>query len=145
MHHMLRTVSLIMMIAGSLFSCNQTKKMQQESNTAAVHPDMAAWNTHVDSYHEVMSTTFHPAENGDLKPLRTRATTLAERGEAWAKAAIPAHLNGKGLEAKLQLLAKGSRDIADLVAANASDETLTTAITALHDVFHEVVEMGSGH
>ena len=45
----------------------------------------------------------------------------------------------------LALLAKGSRDIANQVAKQESDEALTKAITALHDVFHEVVEMGGGH
>lgn len=126
-------------------SCGQTQKAQQTTSSSAAASDLAPWNTHVDAYHEVMSTTFHPAEEGDLQPLKTKAGMLAERGAAWANMTLPASLKGKGIEAKLQALATGSREIAELVQKNASDEALTKAITALHDVFHEVVEMGGGH
>lgn len=138
---------LLLAVALGFFSCNPTKSAQRETTPApaATDPQMGAWNQNVDAYHEVMSSTFHPAENGDLKPLKERAATLAERAETWATTALPASLKGKGLEEKLVLLAKGSRDIANQVASQRSDEELTKAITALHDVFHEVVEMGGGH
>ena len=138
---------LLLAVALGIFSCSPTKSAQREAPLApvATDPAISAWNKNVDAYHEVMSSTFHPAENGDLKPLKTRATTLAERAETWAATALPASLKGKGVEEKLGQLAKGSRDIANQVAGQASDEALTKAITALHDVFHEVVEMGGGH
>ena len=43
--------------------------------------------TELKAFHEVMSQTFHPAEKGDLKPIRARAGEIArietdfERGE----------------------------------------------------------------
>ncbi len=143
-----KTLSCLLLAAAlGVLSCNPTKSAQGGATPVptATDPQMSAWNKNVDAYHEVMSSTFHPAENGDLKPLKTRAATLAERAETWAATALPTSLKGKGLEEKLALLAKGSRDIANQVAKQESDEALTKAITALHDVFHEVVEMGGGH
>ncbi len=128
-------------------SCDTTKKMQESSTASASASDalMVAWNKNLDGFHAIMSSTFHPAEEGNLAPLKTQAATMADRAAAWAKAELPAGMKGKGVEAILKNLADGSKNLADMVKSNASDQALTEAITKLHDVFHSVMEVGGGH
>jgi hypothetical protein len=37
----------------------------------------------LEAYHDVMSQTFHPAEEGKLEPIRKRAGELAEKARQW--------------------------------------------------------------
>ena len=91
-------------------------------------------------FHTVMSQTFHPAEEGNFKPLRTRSEEMIKTAEAWKKSAIPAsYKDVKGIETTLAKLVDGSKNIDKQVKANASDEELKKSITALHDVFHTIV------
>ena len=51
------------------------------------------------AFHGVMSQTFHPAEEGDLKPIRERSGELVEKAKAWKASAIPAdYTDVKGIE-----------------------------------------------
>lgn len=116
----------------SLSSC--ANKMASKNAPA----DPAAWEAAKSAYHEVMSKTFHPAEEGNLAPLKSRYMELADKSAAWAALPLPADQQGKGLEAVLAQLAKESKALGRTVR-NGSDAEITTAITALHETFHQVV------
>ncbi|MBP9077109.1 MAG: hypothetical protein KBG02_09635 [Haliscomenobacter sp.] len=147
---MKKSVFTFIVVAASMLllvsACDTTKKMQDTASTAAASdPLMVAWNKNLDGFHSVMSSTFHPAEEGNLAPLKANAATMADKATAWAKAELPSGMKGKGVEAILKNLADGSKNLADMVKSNASDQALTDAITKLHDVFHSVMEVGGGH
>lgn len=55
-------------------------------------------------YHSAMSTTFHPAEEGKLEPIKTRSGELAAAASAWLKSTPPAEFNKPAILAKLKLL-----------------------------------------
>lgn len=99
-------------------------------------------------FHTVMSQTFHPAEEGNLKPLRERSEEMVKTAEAWNKSAIPAdYKDVKGIQETLAKLVDGAKNIDKLVKSKATDDELKKAITALHDVFHTIVGLcrpGSG-
>jgi len=108
-------------------------------------PDPAeAWEAAKESFHDVMSATFHPAEEGDLKPLRMEAGKLASRASAWAKLPIPEAHQGKNLEAALTELNAGAKALGP-IAAEGTDAELTEAIVELHDVFHKIVGLCEEH
>ncbi|MFM8450926.1 MAG: hypothetical protein ACKOAY_12540 [Haliscomenobacter sp.] len=141
---MKNTIFLFSLLAlGSWFfvSCSTSKKAASESAAQ----DLVEWNKMVDAYHAVMSTSFHPAEEGDLAPLKKQASLLAQRATDWASIPLSPALEAKGAPQQLKKLVEGSQGIARLVAEGADDPTLTKAITDLHDVFHLLAEMGSGH
>ncbi|MBK6948606.1 MAG: hypothetical protein IPH16_11625 [Haliscomenobacter sp.] len=147
---MKKSVFTFLTLAASMLlfftACDTTKKMQDTASTAAASdPLMTAWNKNLDGFHAVMSSTFHPAEEGNLAPLKANAATMAEKAASWAKAELPSGMKGKGVEAILKNLADGSKNLADMVKANASDQALTDAITKLHDVFHGIMEAGGSH
>jgi hypothetical protein len=92
-----------------------------------------------DDFHEVMGGTFHPSEEGDLKPIRARARELAEKAAVWSKSKPPKQFDSPTIKATLAKLAAESQALADRVAANAGDEEIKKSLAALHDRFHEVV------
>jgi hypothetical protein len=61
------------------------------------------------AFHTVMSQTFHPAEEGDFKPIRERSGEMGEKAKAWKASAIPAEYKDvKGIETSLAALVDGS-------------------------------------
>jgi hypothetical protein len=94
----------------------------------------------LEDFHHVMAETFHPLEEGDLKPIRARAEELAKKASAWAKSTPPKRFAGVNVKEKLAKLDADSHALAKLVAANGGDEDIKKALTALHDEFHEIAE-----
>ena len=94
----------------------------------------------LDEYHKVMSATFHPAENGDLKPLYQNAANLATKAKTLKLSAIPADFQKDGVANSIALLEKESIALAKLVAKKKPEAELKKNIFALHDRFHEIME-----
>ena len=94
----------------------------------------------MDDFHVVMGGTFHPAEEGKLEPIRTRSGEMVTKAAAWEKSTAPEGYDKKAVKSTLKKLVKGAKEIDKLVKANATDQELTTKLTALHDVFHEIME-----
>ncbi|MCC6461359.1 MAG: hypothetical protein IT260_12870 [Saprospiraceae bacterium] len=91
-------------------------------------------------FHEVMSTTFHPAEEGNLAPLREKAGLLVERAQAWKKSAVPAGYKAELTGEILKRLVKQCKTVQKAVKKGKSDAELTASITKAHDIFHEIME-----
>jgi hypothetical protein len=91
-------------------------------------------------FHGVMGSTFHPAEEGNLQPIRTRSQEMVDKAIAWQKSDAPEGYNKKAVKGTLKKLVSGAKEIDQLVKANAADKDLTAKLTALHDVFHEIME-----
>lgn len=92
------------------------------------------------AYHGVMSSTFHPAEEGKLEPIKTRSAELAAAAKAWLKSTPPAEFNKPAILAKLKLLDVESSALDKLIkAGKATDTEITATLTKVHDRFHEIV------
>lgn len=111
------------------------KKKREASKKPSV---FAVWPA-LDEYHKVMSKTFHPAEEGNLDPLKSNAADLAAKATLLKQSKIPADFKKEGIKQSVSLLEKESAALAKLVKNKKSDEELMKAITALHDRFHEIV------
>lgn len=92
------------------------------------------------SFHGVMSETFHPSETGDLKPIRARSGEMAEKAKALSLSKIPAAFNNKEVQAAVAKLKTDSDKLNKLVKKKGNDKAVTTALSALHDTFHMIVE-----
>ncbi len=116
----------------------------QEGETAQATDTEKQWNDAKDAYHSVMQGTFHPAEEGNLEPLKEQYAQLAVRAKEWAALPLPANQQGKGLEEALKELETASAAIGPVVQ-NGSDDEVSQAIVGLHDVFHRVIGMCEDH
>lgn len=93
----------------------------------------------LDDYHMTMAETFHPAEEGDLKPVMMRSGELADKAAALKKSEIPAAFQKEGVKKSVGLLAKESKALDKMVRAQQPEAEIKAAIFALHDRFHELV------
>lgn len=90
-------------------------------------------------FHKVMSQTFHPSEEGNLKPIKERSSELAQKAGLLSKSAIPAAFSSKEVIQATKDLAEESNRLDKIVKAKKSDKEITKALSDLHDTFHKIV------
>ena len=128
---MKQTILVIAAFIGFLFTANQ-------ATAQANWPELKA-------FHGVMSQTFHPMQEGDFKPIRSRSEEMAMKAKAVAQSNIPAEYNTKEILAAVKKLSKDSKKLDKLVKKNGTDEAVTASLTALHDVFHQIMGLCNDH
>lgn len=149
-------VALTLMTA---VACSEQKTEQVENEATATTEEVATEekNDHkhhehsseseewkeMDDYHMLMAETFHPAEEKDFEPIRSKAEEMAQSAETWKNSTAPKAFDKPEIKEKLDLLATESRDLAAFVKTEPTDEALFEKLNALHDRFHEV--MGECH
>ena len=102
--------------------------------------DNDKWNE-LSAFHDVMSATFHPMEEGDFKPIRSRAGEMAANAKQWAESRPPTIYDKPEIKANVAKLAQESKALAALIAKKASDAQIKQSLSALHDRFHEIAGM----
>ncbi len=91
------------------------------------------------NFHTIMAATFHPAEEGNLAPLRSMKDSLYLSATTWQKSPIPMNYKEKETRAALKDLVKQTKKIKQAVDKNESDKDLTEMITEAHEIFHKIV------
>jgi predicted outer membrane protein len=99
----------------------------------------AAWKQ-MEDFHSVMSKTFHPAEEGNLKPTKDNAATLTAKAKAWETAPVPKGYDATIAKPILKKLVASCEAIEAGIKAKKSDKELTALITKAHEDFHEIKE-----
>ncbi len=102
------------------------------------------------SFHSVMAQTFHPSEDGNLKPIKERAGEMVTKAETLQKSKIPAEQDNDKIKSAIDRLVTGSKELKIMVDKKESDEAITKKLSALHDTFHEIIGLcqkddGHGH
>jgi hypothetical protein len=125
----------------SMLACNnqanqtEASSATNDSNQTEISQE---WDQLMERYHNAMAGTFHPAEDGDLDPVRSMYEELSRSAEAWAAAPIPEKHAGKNFDESLATLVKEAQGIGEMVQNQAADEELTKALNSLHDTFHAI-------
>lgn len=99
--------------------------------------DSNKWNE-LSAFHDVMSATFHPMEEGDFKPIRARANEMAAKAKQWADSTPPKIYEKPEIKTNVAKLAQESKALAGLVAKSATDAQIKEWLSALHDRFHAI-------
>lgn len=99
----------------------------------------------LNDFHEVMSQTYHPSEEGDLDPIRTRIDEMVKKANTLNDSEAPKEFQTPEIAAAQKKLVSGSESLQDLIADDADDEKVTAVLEALHDVFHEIVGLCKEH
>jgi len=97
----------------------------------------AAW-PEMKTFHSYMAATFHPAEEGNLQPLREKADSLYNAAKNWQASAIPSNYKPTETTAALKKLVKQCASIKKYVDAKMGDKDLTHEITEAHEIFHNI-------
>ncbi len=99
-------------------------------NTMSAQSTFDKWPT-IKEFHGVMSQTFHPSEEGNLEPLKTRSEEMATKAAAILKSDIPAEFKTPAILASAEKLQLKSKALHKMVVAKASDAELTKSLAEL--------------
>ena len=94
--------------------------------------------TELNEFHAVMAQTFHPSEEGNLKPIRERSGELLEKAKDLQSGKIPASFKTPEIQKAIDELVTGSAALNQMVIKKADDKTITKKLGELHDVFHTI-------
>ncbi len=94
----------------------------------------------LEAFHSVMAGTFHPAEEGDLQPVRKNAGDLVAKAKAWQASPVPSGFDKSLTTKSLKSLVAKCKEVQSAVKAKKNDAELTKLITEAHDAFHMIVE-----
>ncbi|GEP50607.1 hypothetical protein FNO01nite_12790 [Flavobacterium noncentrifugens] len=94
-------------------------------------------------FHGVISQTFHPAETGDLNPIKARSEELYNKAAALLKSDIPAEYRTNAILASAEKLQMKAKALDKLVKAKAPDADITKSLTEVHNIFHDIAGLCS--
>ena len=112
------------------------------ANSVSAQSTFDKWPA-IKAFHEVMSQTFHPAEEGDLAPIKARSEEMRNKAAMLLKSDIPTEFRTDAILASAERLQIKSKALHKLVTSNGSDAAILKSITDLHDTFHEIVGLCS--
>jgi hypothetical protein len=96
----------------------------------------------LDDFHMSIATIWHPAEEGEFEPIRSRPEELYNKASALKSSDIPEKYDTDEIRSAVGRLESGSHGIfISLREKNPSNEELFEELKSLHDVFHEIVGM----
>ena len=94
-------------------------------------------------FHDVMSETFHPAEKGNLAPIKARSQEMINKATLLLKSDTPNEFQTNAIMVTTERLLFKSKALHQLVLAKAKDSEIVKSITELHEIFHEIVGLCS--
>jgi hypothetical protein len=110
------------------------------SESSTEQADDSEW-VDMDSFHLMLTEAFHPyKDSANLEPARQIAKGLAANAEMWASHPLPEKVNNHEVRAKLTKLKLDTRSLATMISDGTADEEIGTALLALHDSFHGIME-----
>ncbi len=112
------------------------------ANTITAQSTFDKWPA-LKEFHEVMSQTFHPAEEGNFAPIKTRSEEMMSKAAMLLKSDIPEEFRTNTILASSERLQLKSKALHKLVISNGSDAAILKSITDLHETFHEIVGLCS--
>lgn len=111
-------------------------KEQNQKESAEVKK---SWKE-MDEFHTTLSATFHPAEEGQLQPVKDSASVLYSRAQTWLQSAVPAGYNASVTQPLITQLQIQADSLRANVERAVGDSVLTVEITRLHNIYHQIVE-----
>ncbi len=130
---------------GGIFNLIDWGIVSEKYNKALIDPLLSEiekdnWMA-LKEFHKVMAQTYHPAEEGNFVPLRTRSGELLAKAILFSNSKPPLSKDKPAVHKALADLAEQCEKIYELVEKNAKDAVLMKEMTKAHDLFHQVEEL----
>jgi ABC-type nickel/cobalt efflux system permease component RcnA len=94
-------------------------------------------------FHKVMAQTFHPSEEGNLEPIKTRVGEMVQKAKNLQASKFPSDYDNAKMKAAVDQLVTDSQKLEADIKKGASDKKITKSLSGLHDVFHQIVGLCS--
>ena len=108
------------------------------ANSISAQSTFEKWPA-IKEFHEVMSQTFHPAEEGNFAPIKARSEEMMTKATKVVKSDIPKEFKTEAIIASAGKLETKSTALHKLVTSGATNEVIFKSLNDLHDTFHEIV------
>lgn len=112
------------------------------ANSVSAQTTFDKWPA-IKEFNEVMSQTFHPAEEGNLAPIKARSEEIMNKAAMLLKSDIPTEFRTDAILASAERLQLKSKALHKLVQSNGTDAAIVKSITDLHDTYHQIVGLCS--
>ncbi|MBK8055376.1 MAG: superoxide dismutase [Saprospiraceae bacterium] len=89
-------------------------------------------------FHMVMGQTFHPMEEGNLKPIKERSAEMLAKAQLLASSNPPASFSSAAIRKAVSDLVTGAANLDKLIKKKAKDDKIIADLTKLHDTFHVI-------
>lgn len=93
----------------------------------------------LEAFHKIMSATFHPSEEGNFEPIKTRIGELVEAAAKMNTSTVPAEFNKSEILETSKKMEADARALEEKIKANSTNEEIKKELVALHDTFHKIV------
>jgi superoxide dismutase len=91
-------------------------------------------------FHKVLAETFHPVEENNFEPIKTRSAELAMKALNLSQSVIPKPFQKEEITSVLDNMVKQTNALHKLISKRAKDEVIKTKMIEIHDLFHSVEE-----
>ncbi|WP_293785684.1 hypothetical protein [uncultured Pedobacter sp.] len=93
----------------------------------------------LENFHTVISQTFHPAEEGNLFPVKKRSGELLKKAVLLHKSDIPVEFSRPGIIPAVHKLYLETAALDKLVKGKSGDKLILAQLKQVHDCFHTIV------
>ncbi len=91
------------------------------------------------SFHELMSNSFKPSEEGDFKPIKLNSQELVTKVDALDITTIPQEIRSPRLESVLTVLKNHTKSLNELIKSKAPDAEIMREFENVHDIYNRVI------
>lgn len=109
-------------------------------NTISAQSMSEKWPA-IKAFHGVMSQTFHPAEEGNLEPIKKRSQEMVDKAAALSTSEIPNEYKTKAILASIEKLQNNTKELHKMIQDKSNDQEIVKKLTLTHDIFHEIMEL----
>ena len=99
--------------------------------------ELDSWKALKD-FHKVMSETFHPAESGDLEPIKERSSELMLAALNLKSSNLPKSVDTPEMKVLIDDLVKQSNALHKMVKKKLKDPILKAKLFEVHEIFHKI-------
>lgn len=97
-------------------------------------------------FHVTMSETFHPAEQGDLEPIKTRSAELMMKAVKLKSSVVPKSFDKPEIKVAIDELVKGANALNKMINKKAKDAVIKAKLFEVHESFHKIQHLcGDDH
>src|SRR6187399_1767375 len=90
-------------------------------------------------FHKVMAQTYHPSEEGNFEPIRSRIGEMHEKAVAWMNSTPPKEYDKPEIKSTMKEMIAQIEVLKGMIEKKASNDELKPKMEALHDTFHKIV------
>ena len=93
----------------------------------------------MDDFHAMVSKALHPAEGGNLQPVKENSSSLLDKAKAWQASSAPAAFQYPKLKDDLGNLVASCSKLDDAVKTKKSNKTIKDLAMQTHTAFHTIL------